>query len=178
MVRGAEDGELMPMTAIRLADWTRADDACMLLQLLDQYARHPMGGGRPLSDGAIAQLPERYAALPGGFSLLAIHDGRPVGLANCLTSFSTFQVAPRINIHDLFVVETARGEGLGRRLLSAVRQEAVRRSACALTLEVRCDNQPACRLYASFGFQGIGQPTDPLLPDGQAVYFFGTLALP
>ena len=163
---------------IRLADWSDPDDAAVLLRLLDAYAQHPMGGLQPLRAEVRAVLPTRYAAVPGAFSLLALQGNEPLGMANCLTSFSTFHAAPRVNIHDLFVCDTMRGRGLGRRLLAAVCQQAALRGAAAVTLEVRADNQAACHLYKSFGFQGIGPPAASLPSRGQPVYYFAMLPLP
>lgn len=161
----------------RLADYADPDDAAGVVQLLDEYSLHPMGNGRPLSDHVRASLIEALSETPGAFSLLGLVASRPVALANCLTSFSTFNVAPRINIHDLFVSGPHRGRGFGRFLLQAVLDEAERRLACAVTLEVRHDNERACHLYSSFGFEGIGKPTEPLRQGGKDPHYFGVLPL-
>jgi ribosomal protein S18 acetylase RimI-like enzyme len=151
--------------------WERGDHRQALVELLDHYARQPSGGGRPLEADVRRRLPDAFAALPGAFALLASCQERPVGLATCLTSFSTFRAAPRINIHDLVVHAEYRGRGIGRQLIAAVRDEAVRRHACAVTLEVRCDNSAARRLYAREGFEGVA---DPLERDA---HLFGVLPL-
>lgn len=173
---------MRPLTAsqkivVRLADYTSRDDAACVVQLLDEYSLHPMGDQRPLRDHVRASLIEELSAVPGAFSLLGFIGPRPVALANCLTSFSTFNLAPRINIHDLFVGDSFRNCGIGRLLLQAVREEAERRRACAVTLEVRHDNAAACHLYSSFGFEGIGRPTEPMRATGKEVHFFGVLPL-
>ena len=49
--------------SITLADYGAAEDAEILLSLLDAYARDPMGGGEPLSDHARASLVSGMAAL-------------------------------------------------------------------------------------------------------------------
>ncbi len=162
---------------IEQADYAVAADAAAVVGLLQDYALHPMGNGAPLPEANLETLITRLMQMPGAFSLIAWRQGQPVGLANCLTSFSTFRGALRINIHDLFVRDRWQGAGVGRALLEGVRQEALRRQACAVTLEVRHDNAPACRLYSRFGFEGIGQPTVPLRADGKPVHFFAVLPL-
>lgn len=161
----------------RLADYANDSDAACVVQLLDEYSLHPMGDGRPLPSHIRQSLIGELSEVPGAFSVLGFIASRPIALANCLTSFSSFNVAPRINVHDLYVRDSFRGCGVGRLLLQAVREEAERRRACAVTLEVRHDNVAACHLYASFGFEGIGKPTEPIRSSGKEVHFFGVLPL-
>jgi ribosomal protein S18 acetylase RimI-like enzyme len=156
---------------IRLANFNDAIDRAAFLNLLDHYSRDPFGGGQPLDAEIAKRLPDSWSAHAGAFTLLAWNNTEPLGLANCLTSFSTFRAAPRINIHDLVVHASARGMGLGKRLIHAVANEAQRRQACQVTLEVRADNETARRLYQNCGFKGIEHPVD------QQTHFFGVLQL-
>ncbi|MEU0069177.1 GNAT family N-acetyltransferase [Streptomyces sp. NPDC006332] len=55
-------------------------------------------------------------------------------------------------IQGLVVSDQARGAGVGRALLRAVREEARRQGARRLTLRVLGHNTPARRLYESEGF--------------------------
>ena len=82
---------------ILLADYGDPDHARILIELLDEYARHPMGGGRPLSETTKSSLVSELARVPGAFSLIALVDGEPAGLANCFQGFSTFACKPLIN---------------------------------------------------------------------------------
>jgi ribosomal protein S18 acetylase RimI-like enzyme len=152
----------------RLADLARPRDRGAFLELLDHYSRDPFGGNAPLPEEIARVLPERWAELPGAFSMLAWAAERPVGLANCLTSFSTFRALPRINIHDLVVHADSRGLGVGRGLIEAVCQESERRGACQVTLEVLAGNQRARELYVRAGFRGIE------IPLRESSYLFGT----
>lgn len=137
---------------ITIADYGAAEDAEILLSLLDAYAQDPMGGGEPLSDHARAKLVSGMAATPGAFSLIARLDGEPVGLANCFTTFSTFAGAPVVNIHDMAVLSGHRGTGIGRAMMEAVEGEALKRGACKITLEVLSGNITAQSLYRSCGY--------------------------
>lgn len=135
-----------------LADWNDAADCAAVVDLLDAYAQDPMGGGTPLSDHARKHLPSAMAATPGAFSVIGRLGGRPVALANCFTTLSTFACKPLVNIHDLAVVADARGGGVGQKLLSFIEAEARRMGCCKVTLEVLTGNTRALRSYERFGF--------------------------
>lgn len=60
------------------------------------------------------------------------------------------------DIQTIAVAASARGAGLGRRLLAEAQQDARMRGVRELFLEVREDNAPARSLYASEGFEEIG----------------------
>ena len=152
---------------IRVADFSNAADVQAFRHLLDLYSRDPFGSGKPMPAEILDVLPERWSAHAGAFSLLAWADDQPIGLANCLTSFSTFQARPRVNIHDLVVDPQHRGTGLGRRLIKAVCDEAIDRGACQVTLEVRADNERARNLYQRCGFRGVEYPIV------EGTHFFG-----
>jgi len=120
--------------------------------LLDSYARDPMGGGKPLSEDVRERLVPGLAAHPGAFSLLAFAGDEALGLANCITGFSTFAARPLVNIHDMAVLPEARGKGVGKALMLAVEAEARKRGACKITLEVLSGNDTAKGLYAALGY--------------------------
>ena len=89
---------------------------------------------------------------PTTLILLAFRRDQPVGIAVCFRGFSTFAAKPLMNIHDFYIVPEMRGQGLGRRLLENVEQEARAAGCCQLTLEVQENNRRARQIYASFGF--------------------------
>ena len=136
----------------RRLDYRDPADAATLVELLDAYARDPMGGGEPLGDEAREHLAARLAGLPHAFSLVGEIDGRPVALANCFVALSTFSARPIVNVHDLAVLDGHRGRGVGRALLGAVEAEARRRGAGKITLEVLEGNAAARAAYERFGF--------------------------
>lgn len=143
---------LAPTLIVRLADYAEAADAARVVALLDSYARDPMGGGKPLSDDVRERLVPGLAAHSGAFSLLAFAGDEALGLANCITGFSTFAARSLVNIHDMAVLPEARGRGVGRALMLAVEAEARTRGACKITLEVLSGNDTAKGLYAALGY--------------------------
>lgn len=141
---------------IHPVDFTNSAHAQALIDLLDAYARDPMGTNAPLPEAVRDQLSERMSEF-GAMAWIAWLDGVPVGLLTALWNYSTFAARPRINIHDISVVPGHRDQGIGWRLLEAVEAFARDSDCCALTLEVRGDNARGRHLYAKFGFTG---PTD------------------
>jgi ribosomal protein S18 acetylase RimI-like enzyme len=136
-------------------DYANPRHAAALVDLLDAYARDPMGGGEGLGDYAKTHLVEELARLPQAFSLLAFDgatEDKPVGLVNCMLGFSTFACKPLVNVHDLAVLSAYRGRRIGEQLLAQVEAMAFAQGACKLTLEVLSGNASAMRLYARAGF--------------------------
>lgn len=162
---------LNPPASLRLSRANYHDNTHMqaLIGLLDGYARDPAGGAEPLSDFAKAQLPAALRARPQIFSVLAFDDaqgGLPVGLVNCVEGFSTFACQPLVNIHDVVVAASHRGQHIGEHMLALVEHLARERGACKLTLEVLSGNAPAARLYRRIGFDNY--QLDPSM--GHAVF--------
>ena len=123
-----------------------------ILQLINAYARDPMGDGRDLPRGVRDRLISGLQQHPTRLILLAFDEVIPVGIAVCFVGFSTFMARPLINIHDLAVIPDYRGRGVGRLLLEGVEAKGRELGCCKLTLEVREDNHRAQRLYQRFGF--------------------------
>ena len=128
------------------------NDGVALLQLLDSYARDPMGGGTPLPEqvkqNLIPQLQQRNDYL----GVIAFHDDKPAGLINAFEGFSTFAARPLLNIHDVIVGPEFRGKGLSQRMMSELEQRAREQGCCKLTLEVLSNNTAAQNAYRKFGF--------------------------
>jgi len=142
----------MAAIAVRQVDYTDPRDEAEMVELLDHYARDPMGGGEPLSAGTRVTLAAKLAEQPHAFSLIASVDGEPVGLANCFDGFSTFAAKPLVNVHDIVVKSEHRGRGVGKALFAAIEAKALAKGACKVTLEVLSGNEPAKSLYASLGY--------------------------
>ncbi len=151
---------------VRRVDYRNARDATALINLLDMYARDPMGGGEGLSEEVKHRLPADLAAQPGAVSFIAWRDEEAVGLANCFLGFSTFKSKPLLNIHDMAVHPAHRGRGVGQALLAAVEEHARQLSCCKLTLEVLSGNATAQASYQRFGFAQY--QLDPAV--GQALF--------
>ncbi|GAB3287539.1 GNAT family N-acetyltransferase [Pseudidiomarina andamanensis] len=141
------------MLEIVLADYSNPKHRQAVVDMLDDYARDPMGGGEALPEATRENLIDEMAKRDHVFSILAYVDDQPVGLANCVEGFSTFAAKPVMNIHDIAVIKDFRGQGISKRLLQEVETLAQFRGCCKLTLEVLQGNEPAKIAYEKFGFK-------------------------
>lgn len=133
-------------------DLAGAGQAAAFLDLLEHYARDPMGGGHGLLPETRARLVDRLKVLPGFHGALAFANDAPVGLINCFVGFSTFAAKPLLNIHDIVVQESQRGQGVGQALLAWAERRAAELGCCKLTLEVLANNHRAMAAYRHAGY--------------------------
>jgi GNAT superfamily N-acetyltransferase len=78
-------------------------------------------------------------------------EDAPVGFALFFHNFSTFLGKPGLYLEDLFVRPEARGQGVGRRLLVWLAQEALVRGCARLDWAVLDWNTPSIGFYHSLG---------------------------
>ncbi len=150
------------------ADYANALHGQALLDLLDAYARDPMGGAEPLSAFALANLLPALTERTQAFSVLAFAgaaDTQPIGLVNCFEGFSTFACRPLVNVHDVVVLPAFRGQRVAEKMLALVEELALQRGACKLTLEVLGGNAGAIKLYQRVGFANY--QLDPAMGQAQ-----------
>jgi len=88
---------------------------------------------------------------PAFEALIAERGGAPIGLCVFLNSFSTWTGRRGIYIQDLYVAASARGLGLGRRLLAEAAAIAHARGGNYLRLSVDIDNEGAKAFYRRLG---------------------------
>jgi ribosomal protein S18 acetylase RimI-like enzyme len=155
--------------AVRIfeTDLTPPEHASAVVQLMDEYACDPMGGGKALSAFARANLVSELRKRDAAHVILALMDGKPAGLMICLEGFSTFACRPVLNIHDATVSAPYRGRGLCKRMLEAAEAIAHRLGCCKMTLEVLEGNAPAQAAYKACGFAGY--ELDPRM--GKAMFW-------
>jgi len=134
------------------ADLSDPEHQAAVLALVDAYAADSMGNGRPLDENVRQELIPGLRQHPATLILLALCHGDYVGIAVCFIGFSTFAARPLVNIHDLAVLPAFRKQRVGRRLLAAIEEKAVKMNCCKITLEVLENNRTAMRLYRSAGF--------------------------
>jgi GNAT superfamily N-acetyltransferase len=138
------------------ADYYNPTHAEHIVYLTNAYAEDEMGGGQSLSAHVKEHLVEGLKATSNSMVLIAYNNDEPVGIVNCFWAYSTFYAKPLVNIHDLAVIESARGQGVGAALIQEVKRRAIDRGACKVTLEV-LENNAARRLYEREGFS-YGKP--------------------
>lgn len=153
-------------------DYQNQQHADDLLFLLNAYALDPMGGNEALSDYVKQNLIAKLRKQNNVFSVICYVDGKPAGLVNCVTGFSTFAAKPLVNIHDVVVLSEFRGKQLSQIMLEKVEKIAIEMGCCKLTLEVLEGNKIAQNAYVKLGFSGY--ELDPEM--GQAIFWQKKLA--
>jgi ribosomal protein S18 acetylase RimI-like enzyme len=134
------------------ANYLNTKHAKEIQELLNIYASDPMGGGKPLDKKVKENVVKELSKLPYAFSLIAYAEEKPIGLANCFESFSTFACKSLINIHDFVVLEECRGNGISQKMLTKIEEIAISKGCCKITLEILSNNESAKAAYKKFGF--------------------------
>jgi ribosomal protein S18 acetylase RimI-like enzyme len=148
------------LVEVFVADLSNLDHRRAIVDMINTYAQDPMGNGGPLPAEVLSNLPDRLRQHPTTCIFLAYDRDQPVGIAVCFYGFSTFAAQRLLNIHDLSVIPTHRGRGIGRQLLSAAERHARDTNCCKLTLEVLENNLAAKALYRSAGFAQLTYQAD------------------
>ena len=153
-----------------------ADSDCRnVVEMISAYYADPMGNGAEYPQERTDALIAGLRAHPKAIILCAVlpdpdepvfgdtHEslfGEAVGMAICFEGFSTFSAKPIVNIHDLYVREEYRRQGVAKALFAAVEEQAKAIGACRVTLEVRQDNEKAQALYRSLGYGAGDTPME------------------
>jgi GNAT superfamily N-acetyltransferase len=96
-------------------------------------------------------LRDAFGPQPKFRALIAEWAGKPCGYASFFYFYSTFQGRAALFLEDLFVLETFRGNGIGKALLVAVAKLAVKEGCFGLRWEVLDWNRPAIEFYEKLG---------------------------
>jgi ribosomal protein S18 acetylase RimI-like enzyme len=142
-----DDVAAMPLE-IRQAQVT---DLEAVVPLFDDYRRFYRAA--PNLDLATAFIGARLRSRDSAILLAIAGDGTALGFTQLYPSFSSVGCTRIFVLNDLYVAESARGEGVGRALLAAARSHAQEVGAVRLVLETAVDNRAAQVLYESFGFE-------------------------
>lgn len=141
-----------PLVHYEIIDLNNPNHQQALFDLMNAYMKDPMGNQTALSKDLFERIKTGLQDQNNYLGILAVLQGRYIGLANCFFAYSTFKAAKLINIHDFIVLPDKRGQGIGRFLMKAVKEEAKNNGCCKITLEVRTDNPVAKKLYLTEGF--------------------------
>lgn len=127
------------------------DDLDALIPLFDGYRQFY----RQASDPARAHrfLAERLARHESEILLACDDAGIGLGFTQLYPLFSSVRAVRTYLLNDLYVVETARRQGVAGELLMAAAEHARGLGAASLSLSTALDNLPAQALYESLGWQ-------------------------
>lgn len=122
-------------------------DLLRLIRVLADYEREP---------DAVKATEEMLAGSlfgpdPKARAHVAEKDGHVVGMALWFLSYSTWTGRPGLYLEDLVVDPEHRGRGVGRALMSALRDRASELGCARMEWSVLDWNEPAMRFYRSLG---------------------------
>ncbi|MEN9933164.1 MAG: hypothetical protein RIS17_1737 [Pseudomonadota bacterium] len=109
-----------------------------------------------------------FGARPVAECVLAETAGEAVGMALFFTNFSTWTGKPGLYLEDLFVMPSARGQGLGKALLVHLAGIAVARGYGRFEWSVLDWNAPAIGFYKALGARPMDEWT-VMRVDGEAL---------
>jgi GNAT superfamily N-acetyltransferase len=129
--------------------WAEPSDFEVVLDLASQLARHIEARVPPLT---IAQFRNYYVNPQAPMHLLlALHDGRIVGMISWTLTHELYSADTRVYISDVSVDRSARGQGVGAALMAQVKEWAGAHNASKLGWEVWHRNVEAKAFYAKLG---------------------------
>jgi ribosomal protein S18 acetylase RimI-like enzyme len=125
-------------------------DADAIATLFDQYRQ--FYGKPPEPERARKFIRERLERAESVI-LVAEGAGKLLGFVQLFPSFTSLETERLWVLNDLYVSREGRGRGIGRMLMNAAREHAVKTGAKRLTLETMDDNRVAWSLYESLGYK-------------------------
>lgn len=133
-------------------DLNHLDHAENFLRLTAAYMADPMGEATSWNEEQKTTVIREMKDHPSALILFAKDDRNYVGLCTCFFAYSTFLAKPLLNIHDIYVDASYRGNGVGKKLIQTVEEIAIQEGCGKITLEVRKDNLNARDLYKTQGY--------------------------
>ena len=112
-------------------------------------------------------LDDVFGSNPAFAVVVAVRDAEVIGFAAYGDLYNADHGIRGAWLGDLFVIEAARSEGIGRRLMAAVARLSVERGAQSLWWGVRSANREARAFYARLGARD--EDTRILELDGEAL---------
>lgn len=135
------------MLKIRLA--TR-EDVSVLRALIRQLAAYEKKAHKAVVTEQDL-LRDGFGPQPKFRALIGRWHEDAAGYASFFYFYSTFQGRPALFLEDLFVLESYRGHGIGKALLSRVAKLAIQENCFGLRWEVLDWNRPAIEFYEKLG---------------------------
>jgi len=128
----------------------REEESSRVFELLKEYAEFD-GSASALKATATSLHEELFSANPTLRSLVAVNDGKIIGILLYYYSFSSWQMKKCFWIEDLYLTEETRGLGVGRLFLLKAKEIAQEHNCARVDWHVRRSNEPAKGFYAHMG---------------------------
>ena len=130
----------------------RPDESALLAEMANDLNEHVGIFGRPFT----AERVRADGFGPGAAftPMVAELDGAVVGYVFFTLGYNTDIAARAMWLHDIFVIPTARGKGVGHALMATVAAETVRLGGRSLEWGVHTANTGALEFYRRLGATG------------------------
>ncbi|TNI99317.1 GNAT family N-acetyltransferase [Aeromonas veronii] len=122
-------------------------------QLFDAYRQ--FYGQDPDNSAATGFIAERLTAADSVIFLARNQMGKSIGFTQLYPAFSSVAMKRMWYLNDLYVVESARQQGVARALLKRVASFAKETDALTVKLATGISNHPAKLLYESEGYKKV-----------------------
>ena len=126
------------------------NDSNALARLFDKYRQFYQQ--TPDIDGALQFIDSRLSRQES-FVLLASTDTDDVGFLQVYPTFSSISMADVWLINDLFVDESARGQGVANQLITRCIEQAKAHRVKLIRISTEFSNTAASGLYEKIGFE-------------------------
>lgn len=136
----------------RTVDLKQKDDADIIINMLSSFSKTVKQ--ITLSEEIKNTLINNLIKFNNTIVFIVEFNNKPVGLAICFKSFSTFRNNIVLNIHDLFIINEFQNQGIGGKFLEFISAETEKLGYCRVSLEVQEENKRAMGLYEKHGFTG------------------------
>jgi ribosomal protein S18 acetylase RimI-like enzyme len=146
-----EQGSMASSPTIRLAN---DGDAAALTHLIHAMMTHYWGADTP-DRAAVAHHVTRDILPSGCEALLAERDGEAIAIATFAVLYPGPGLGGQLTMKDLFVVDEARGSGIGQALLRHLARLAVERGCLRLDWTAELDNPRALAFYDRLGARRV-----------------------
>jgi GNAT superfamily N-acetyltransferase len=139
------------VSAVRVRP-ARPDESALLAEMANDLNEHVGIFGRPFT----AERVRADGFGPGAAftPMVAELDGAVVGYVFFTLGYNTDIAARAMWLHDIFVIPTARGKGVGHALMATVAAETVRLGGRSLEWGVHTANTGALEFYRRLGATG------------------------
>ncbi len=145
----------------------QASDAALIVRFVRALAVYEKEPPETVRVTEVDIVRDGFGERPRFEALIAELDGVAAGFALFFPNYSTWEGRPGLYVEDIFVEESARRHGVGRRLMAAVARIARERGFARLDLAM-LDWNPARGFYRRLGFRHM-ESWQPFRPEGRAL---------
>ena len=129
-----------------------AEDLDEIVAMIHEHAAYEKGGPLPF-DLALRLAPLLFGAPPSRLrSFVGVsHAGALVGYSTVTAEPSTWQAEEFLSMYCLFIRDHARGQGVGKLFMTAIKEEASSRGIAIVQWQTPDWNEGAIRFYDRLG---------------------------